>query len=472
MSLITCPGCKEKVHVANQQCPYCCTSLGDNRKSSKPNNETINNDEPIIEIKGLSKLKIFDDFLKYKKNVFFFEDIKSIEFTAVAMKRSINFIPTGTDYESNLYLILENDKRIKIKQESSFWGGGMSQEEYSEAVWKASEIISILTFNSRVGRYEKEIKNKNLLKIDKFHIYQNGDFFKNRELIFNINDANINISLGPFQIYISRSRKGFGRLLGKEEYIIPISIDRDCILYILKHYINFSFQNTQIREKTIDQKKVFYHGTLKLCAKIAKADGRVSPEEIQAYKRYFDIDKAGIKGAGQIFNDAAKSEEKAEDIAKNIFSALGNKRELMEFIIIGLLQVAGADGVFHPVEVDLINKIAGIFGLSDLEKTSLFAMFGIHISTEDDEEEEGESDFDYYSSSNGERYYRVLCLEPGATIEDIKKSYRRLAKKHHPDVLHAKGIPVEEIRQSEDLLKLINEAYANLTKMVSAVTKN
>ena len=111
------------------------------------------------QVEGLKKIKFFEDHIEYKNRKINFEQIKSIKFTSVATKHSINFIPTGTTYESDLYLILKDDKRIQIKQESSFFKG-ISQKDHSEAIWKASEIISIATFNSRVDRYEKEFDKK------------------------------------------------------------------------------------------------------------------------------------------------------------------------------------------------------------------------------------------------------------------------------------------------------------------------
>jgi DnaJ like chaperone protein len=419
-------------------------------------------DQAGWQIQGLKKLYFFDDYIEYKKRRINFNAVHSIQFTSTATKHSINFVPTGTSFESILYLSLKDNSRIQIKQESSFWGG-VSEKKHSEAVWKASEIISISTFNSRLTRFEEEFNKKEFLRADEFQFSKNGDLFKNKKLLLNINGRDVTITLGPFQIYVSRARKGFGRLLGAEEFLIPIENDRDCILYMFKYYLGYSFKNEHVREKTIDKRKIFFNAIIRLSAKLAKADGHVSPDEIKKFKEYFDIEGAEIDDAGKIFNQSVKSSERVEDIAKEIYSCLGNNRELLEYIIIGLLQIASADGVFHHSEIEFIGKVSNAFGFTERDKLSLFAMFGIDIDDEQSEEgKEKETSSD--STFIEEHYFRILNVEPGATIDEIKTAYRILARKHHPDVLYSRGIPINEIRKSEDILKSINEAYNHLAQ--------
>lgn len=420
-----------------------------------------NRNKESWQINGLKKLKFYDDYLEYKGQRIDFNNIKSVEFTSTATKHSINFIPTGTSYESILYLILLSGKQVHIKQESRFWGRD-SEKEYSEAIWKASEIISITTFNSRLEPFEKDFNEKGFFKVDQFQINKNGDLFKNKNLLFNINDKDIKVSLGPFQIYISQSRKGFSRILGAKEYLIPIHIDRDCILYMLKNFLGYSFKDTHVREKVIDRRTIFFHAILKLSAKIAKADGHVSIDEIKVFKEYFDFDKYGIKDAGKIFDQSVNSSERVEDIAKAIFSSVGDNRELLEYIVIGLLQIAGADGIFHYNEIKLLDKIIEIFDFSEREKEGLFALFGIEDKADQDNEGPRGGTFEDPIHVEKAVYFRILNLEPGATTEEIKSAYRVLARKHHPDVLHSKGIPTSEIKKSENILKMINEAYSQL----------
>ena len=120
-------------------------------------------------------------------------------------------------------------------------------------------------------------------------------------------DQDVTLSLGPFQLRVERPRHGLGQLLGPEKYVVEIDTDRDCILYMLKHHLGISFQGTHVRQKTVDRRQVFFSAVLRLGAKLCKADGRISPDEIRAFKRTFKIDAQTVENAARIFEEAAVS---------------------------------------------------------------------------------------------------------------------------------------------------------------------
>lgn len=211
-------------------------------------------------------------------------------------------------------------------------------------------------------------------------------------------------------------------------------------------------------EMETNKKKLFFYAIIKLSAKMAKVDGQVTPDEIKKLREYFDIDRVGIDGVGNIFNKSVKNKERVEDISEEVYSCLGNNRECLEYIIIGLLQIASADGTFHLLEIKFIIKVSIIFGFTKAEQLSLFAMFGVDSGVYNIEEEESQ-ERNCGSTYTVEQYYRILNCEPGATNNEIKKAYRQLVKKHHPDLLRSKKVPIDEIKNSEDILKIINEAY-------------
>jgi hypothetical protein len=115
--------------------------------------------------------------------------------------------------------------------------------------------------------------------------------------------------------------------VGTEQHVIEIDTDRDCILYILKHHLGISFQGALVREKTVDRRQVFLSAVLRLGAKLAKADGRVSREEIRAFKEVFKIDEATVPDAAHIFEQAAGSQQGIEEIAGEVFSLVGDNRK-------------------------------------------------------------------------------------------------------------------------------------------------
>jgi DnaJ like chaperone protein len=209
---------------------------------------------------------------------------------------------------------------------------------------------------------------------------------------------------------------------------------------------------------------VFFSAVLRLGAKLCKADGRISRDEVQVFKRTFKIDPQTVENAARIFEEAAVSSQGVEEIAGEVFSLVGDNRELLEYVVVGLMQVAAADGTFHKLEAILIRRICDAFGFPEAKTLALFAMFGAGALDEEAEQTGEARDVHTQRTGTGlvEIYLRILGLGPEASREEIKAAYRKLAREHHPDALRAKGVPIDTMRQSEEVLKKINEAYAYL----------
>jgi hypothetical protein len=155
-------------------------------------------------IEGLSNLEIYDDNLRYREHLIKFDAIHSVRFTATEIRHSVNFIPTGSTFTSELYLILESGEQIPIRQERAF--RGRTQRTKMEAVWQAAEIISIATFNRRVQRHERGLADKGFFQVGHYQITRDGGLFKDRKRLFGLRDADVKLSLGPFQLYVQRQR--------------------------------------------------------------------------------------------------------------------------------------------------------------------------------------------------------------------------------------------------------------------------
>ena len=123
---------------------------------------------------------------------------------------------------------------------------------------------------------------------------------------------------------------------------------------MLKHYVGvFVSKVRRCAKKRIDRHQVFFSAVLRLGAKLCKADGRISADEIRAFKSTFEIGEQSLENAARIFKEAAVSPEAVEEIAGEVFSLVGNNPELLEYIVVGLMQVAAADGSFHKLEASL-----------------------------------------------------------------------------------------------------------------------
>jgi len=191
----------------------------------------------------------------------------------------------------------------------------------------------------------------------------------------------------------------------------------------------------------------FLVALISLAAKVAKADGRVTSEEIAAFDRFLARDlgmpASERRLAAEIFNEARDSAMPTADYARQVRSILGGHRDRMLDLVSLLLKVAWADGKLNPAEEGMIQTIARDLGLRDRDYQEAKAMLMRNVPT---------------------AAFAVLGLEPTATNEEIKRSYRRLAREYHPDMLAAKGLSEDFTRFANEKIQVINEAYELLRK--------
>ena len=195
------------------------------------------------------------------------------------------------------------------------------------------------------------------------------------------------------------------------------------------------------------QHQVAFFTALFAClAKLAKADGRVSKEEVQAVDRFikerFKFDTDQRKFAIEIFNHAKEDRNSYEDYAYQLSSLLkSNKNALLIFYEL-LFELAMADGVLHEEEEELLRNTVSIFDIDpnifeNLKSQSLDS----NISP-----------------------YSVLGVSKDMDFEEIKKIYRQKRKEFHPDTLISKGLPEELIERAKEKFIEIQEAYEDIER--------
>lgn len=187
----------------------------------------------------------------------------------------------------------------------------------------------------------------------------------------------------------------------------------------------------------------FATGVVILAAKMAKVDGHVSRDEIDAFKRVFHIPPSEVKNVGRVFDMAKASPDGFEPYAQQIAMMFRGERALLEGILEALYQIAMADGELHPAEKDYLKKVAHIFGFADMDFDR------VHQA---------------HTSSNGPDPYQQLGLTRDASDEELKAAHRKLSRENHPDALMAKGMPPEFIAQANDKMARINAAWDQISK--------
>lgn len=415
-------------------------------------------EERGVGLEYLDRLTLFDDTFTYDGATYAYADITHVQFTAVATKHSVNFIPTGTSYEATLFLELGDGRRLHIKQERPFFN--RKEKHRSEAVMRAAGIFLNVTFDRRIETYERHMEEKGFINVGKHQISRDGDLFRNTELRSNILNGEVICHLGPFQVECRKSRPGIGDKLkglwtGGAE-VIDISTDRDCFLYIMKHYFRLTWPGQTIPEKRKSGKEVFNEALLVLGAKLCKADGRVSAEEIVVFKRYFGIDESTHPGASKMFMEAAQTTKNTRKTANRIFELLSGKTEALEYILIGLMQIAEADGRMDASERTFIGEVAETFAFSDEAISRLFLLFE---QTQHNTYRERSTTSRTHATSLRSEYLQVLGLDESTAFSEIKSAYRDLVRKHHPDLLRSQGVPIDDMKHAEEILKAINRAY-------------
>lgn len=180
---------------------------------------------------------------------------------------------------------------------------------------------------------------------------------------------------------------------------------------------------------------------LSLCSIVIKADGQVSQREMDYVRQYF-VQAYGKDRANATFRTFNEVIKKREINVERICTYLTQRtrREVRLQIVHFLFGIAQADGTVSTLEVNQISQIAGYLMLSRGEFESIKAMF----------------------FKNAESAYKILEIEKSATDAEVKKAYREMAKKYHPDKLQHMD---EAYRQgAEEKFTKVQEAYETIQK--------
>jgi DnaJ like chaperone protein len=195
-----------------------------------------------------------------------------------------------------------------------------------------------------------------------------------------------------------------------------------------------------------NSQEVFALSLIILSAKLSKADGHVSKEELIAVKDKLQIPDSEIDQVAKIFNKAKDESTGYEPYAKQIAEIFRDNINVLEEVINILFYIAEADGHVSNDEETMIANIAYIFGLSQKQYQSIK---------------------ESRKTSDKLNPYIVLESQPTDDLKTIRKNYIKLSKEHHPDLLISKGVPVEVINESKNKMRSINAAWDQVQKLKS-----
>jgi DnaJ like chaperone protein len=197
----------------------------------------------------------------------------------------------------------------------------------------------------------------------------------------------------------------------------------------------------RIRDPETRRKVAFSVALIALSAKMAKADGIVTADEVAAFRSIFSVPAAEERNVSRLFNLAKRDVAGFESYASRVAALYHDDRAGLEDVIDGLFFIAKADGAVHEAELVYLEDVAAIFGFrgADFERIAVR-----HVIPE-----EGDP-------------YLVLGASRAWPLSEIRGLYRRLVAENHPDRVIARGLPAEFVAIANDRMAAINAAWARI----------
>ena len=202
---------------------------------------------------------------------------------------------------------------------------------------------------------------------------------------------------------------------------------------VIRSQVEDTFGNTE-------EKRDFNVTLLVLSAAVMKADGNVKRSELDYVKRFFlqNFGQERAESYIKMLREILEKEYNLYEVSQQVgrYMDYSSRLQLLHY----LFGIADADGSVSPEELAVINTISDYMGVTNSDFQSVKAMF----------------------IKETDSAYKILGIDSSATDEEVKKAYREMAKKNHPDMVSNLG---EEVRQAaEKKFQEVNAAYESIKK--------
>ena len=178
-----------------------------------------------------------------------------------------------------------------------------------------------------------------------------------------------------------------------------------------------------------------------LSAKMAKADGVVTEDEIEAFRQIFAFEGEQAEQVSRLYNLARQDVAGYESYARQIAQLFPEGDIIRKDVLDGLFHIAKADGVIHERELQFLDTVADIFGITGTRYRRIKAR---HLGAQ------------------GADPWLLLAADPSWDDQRLKRHYRELVRENHPDLLAARGVPAEFTAIANDRLAAINAAWDSI----------
>lgn len=418
-----------------------------------------------MHIDGIEGLDIEDRTFHWRSIEYSYSQVTGIYFTATITSHSLNGIPTGKSYEAALSINL--DREILRIEPKKGWFGKLKVDGM-QALQRANAILSQVTFNYRIVPYEDQFEKAGFFEYSGVQFHKDGHIFRGGQEVGSVQkDADLSFHLSPFKLTLVRKTEGFAQKLVKafvkNDIVIDLTLNRDCMIYMLKRVYGVAWKGEFIPEKYVDREYLFYETVVRFGAILSKVDGNADPSELMQLKRFFSINDQKLPDAARIFNEALHISLTLDEVLAPFAMEFEAAAELKESFLIGMLSVALADGIFAQSEYHLIQRAALHLGLSKADFERLLATVGIsHAEFGPSGKKSGSNPPNQSRTSHRTTHLRILGLDDNADQQAIRVAYRTLVRRYHPDILKGQGMPDAEIAKAQTILVKINLAYEAL----------
>jgi DnaJ like chaperone protein len=194
------------------------------------------------------------------------------------------------------------------------------------------------------------------------------------------------------------------------------------------------------------QRIAFTIAVIALGAKMARADGAVTRDEVAAFREVFQVPPGEEEHVRLVFDLARKSTAGFDSYARQVGRLFATDRVVLEDLLGGLFHIALADGRVCPAEDAYLREVAGHFGFDAGDYLRIRAH---HVGADHD---------------GAEDPYAILGVERDAALAAIRDAYHRLVRESHPDLVIARGLPPECIALATARVARINAAYDRIAR--------
>ena len=192
--------------------------------------------------------------------------------------------------------------------------------------------------------------------------------------------------------------------------------------------------------------QLFAVGVVVLSAKLAKCDGAVSREEIDAFKRQFRIPPEAVRDVGRMFDAARDSSEGFEAYATQLGDAFADNPGVLEDVLSALFAIARSDGAVNGRELDFLGRVHRRFGLNAMAW------------------DRARGAAPRFRPDPNDDAYSVLGVPSNATDDEVRAAWKVLVRANHPDSLASRGVPAEFIASATDKVAGINAAWDRIKR--------